>query len=190
MIFTGCTNQKREPIPILLEPVQTTVRTESTYTGTTVDFIHVETSGQYRYPNAYDIPGFENINDVDSPFDEDFYKLFSETMSPVEYSDFSAVSDTSTLPGDNIQFSSDVNTTASVDNEITVTAINMLNSSETSVCEAQTEETLFIENAATASISEQSSAETITTFDIMQYMPKPEDYPDFNDFTFDTAVFN
>lgn len=192
IVFTGCKKPQREPIPVLLEPVQTTVRTESTYTGTTVDFIHVETSGPYRYPNAYDMPEFGNINDIDSPFDSDFYGLFSQTMPSVEYPAVSYVSETSVVTGEGTQTKSDTYTSFSdiSDNEMTVTAINRLDSSETAVCGSLPEETLFIETVTTASFSEQSSSETATTFDIMQYMPKPEDYPDFNSFTFDTAIFN
>lgn len=85
LLFNGCTKKlaPMEPMP----PLDTTARTASTYTGTTVDFIHVEpppsptrptvTEFSIDMPEFPDIPEFPMNTAADDPFGEEYRAMFS-----------------------------------------------------------------------------------------------------------------
>lgn len=198
VILCGCSTA---PAPMQqLPPEQTTARTSSTYTGTTVDFIYVSTSATPRRPtNELEMPDFPEIDG--DPFDDSFYGLFtgglgetadmsfpentsmiipetdiaditSETMPPWESADvrFTETSETAVT-----EVPDETSDTAAE----TVTAVNLI---------SETEASWSAENVSVPSETQYESDRVSETFpsaesfNINDYMPSGNDYPEFSSF--------
>lgn len=90
LVLCGCSGNKLAPME-QLPPAETTVRTSSTYTGTTVDFIHVEPphSPTLARGNSIDMPDFPEMPEfptpdrADDPFGAEFRELFTSVTTAV-----------------------------------------------------------------------------------------------------------
>ncbi len=168
MLFTGC-HEEGHTIPEL-PPIETTTADSSVYTGTTVEFIHVdrETVTEKEPTSAgLDFP------EIDDPFDDSFYALFSSAGTQI------SSAQTEEMTSDNAEHIS--------------SADAMTYSSETAAAQYSEEEGVvtaapprFDDVTETVSaekigsiITESVPAETAERFDIGEYMPREEDYPDF-----------
>lgn len=201
VILCGC-SEIPEPMQ-QLPPEQTTAKTSSTYTGTTVDFIYVSTSATPRRPtNEFDMPDFPELDG--DPFDDSFYGLF--TAEPGETADMSFPEMTSMtiseadMPDIGDYLSETVPSYEYADVRFTETP-------ETAVREApeETDDTAaetvtvgsFVSETKPAETNERVSVPTETpyetdrfsetylsaeSFDINDYMPSEYDYPEFSSF--------
>lgn len=193
VLMCGCQSTDKESMPTL-PPLETTVRTASTYTGTTVDFIYMETTASYRMPNAFDMPEFPEFPDADSadnPFGPKFYALFGQTDTGVDFPDMTARTEDNYR--DNINESDrpqatavpDINTEIFIsdedmpDDEMTVTAINMMDMPgyETETADSGTERERYTVPGETIP-PEDTTRDTTYSYDINDFMP---DFPDFGD---------
>ncbi len=197
MLMCGCGSdgEDEQTFPVL-ETVTFPPRTSSTYTGTTVDFIYAETQRTVRRPSANTFPAFPEMDMPEmpdfptetadfygeNPFDEEFYAMFTapETM-PV--------------------FSSETTPTATGES---FTEIEAHTATVTAVIEAtepidettvrtdsyqlpdvtwDTTDTTYSETMANIPIEQTEYIDTVTveSFDIDEFMPRPQDYPDFNE---------
>lgn len=189
-LMCGC-DSGGDPMP-QLPPPQTTVRTSSTYTGTTVDFIHVETSSIRRPPNELDMPEFPefpDMNGADDPFGAEFDALFDGTAAPVEFPQMNVSGADSA--GDDL--SDTVQTTAVSElfsdisisradlpyDEMTVTAVVSFDAPET-VTDTSVRDTEPETESVSVITEDLQTADTAESYDIRDFMPSAADYPDFD----------
>lgn len=98
LLLSGCQDNKLPPMK-QLPPLETTAKTTSDYTGTTVDFIHVEVN-EPSLPassNFFSMPDFPDLDvDVvgDDPFGEEFQALFTSVTEAPSASDSEITSGT------------------------------------------------------------------------------------------------
>ncbi len=203
VIMCGCDSDKREPIPEL-PPAETTRESDIEYTGTTVDFIHVETSGRGMPSTDIDMPefpDFPSMDDSDNPFDEEFYAMFNETVSMPVFPDMTA--ETEDDAEDNLYESDSPVTTAVTEyfseisvsradmpeDEMIVTAIVRFDPPET-----QTDRVYATSGPYETGLSQQyedryQTADTAESYNIDEFMADAWDYPDFHEAEFDAAVY-
>lgn len=151
VLLTGC-QAERHPIPEL-PPASTTVKTSSTYTGTTVEFIHVQTETTTEKKRPSDKLYMPDFPETDDLFGESFSALFSSAQTYSETAETSAAA-------------------AYSDEEGIVTAAppRFEDTAETTVTSLPDREPQSITETA---------AETAGSFDIKEYMPQEKDYPEF-----------
>lgn len=198
VLLCGC-GEQYEPMR-QLPPEQTTSRTSSTYTGTTVDFYYVSTSATPRRPtNGLEMPNFPEIDG--DPFDDSFYELFTSEMGQTNIS-FPEITSMTIPKADMPEISADLSDTMppyeSADVRFTETSVT----AETEVPEETYDtaaETVTVgsfvsektpsESAESASVPSETAYETdrisVTfpsseKFDINEYMPSGKDYPEFS----------
>lgn len=201
VLLCGC-KEERAPMQ-QLPPEHTTAKTSSTYTGTTVEFIYVSTSVTPRRPtNALEMPDFPEIDG--DPFDDSFYGLFTEgagEQAEVSFPKISSINiPNADIPDIADNFSETMPPYETAD-------VRFTESSETAVTEAPDEtadtaaETVTVgsfasetnpsERTERASVPSETPYETDTasvtfssakSFDIKEYMPSQNDYPEFSSF--------
>lgn len=205
--LTACKETPTLPSTDNLHLVTTPARTSSTYTGTTVEYVPSTSAAQRRNsPNMPDMPDFPDMDmgAADNPFDSDFYALFGNNSA--EYPDFSAAPEDDS--GDHLP-ASETSVPFAEPDDISISREDVPDEAMTNMTEPVTArvETAFpgaqmpdftfsypVETTVTA-----VPPETLTTtggtfpqtepFDIREYMPSMEDFPDFGDIEFDTADF-
>lgn len=150
-LLTGCQTE-RHPIPEL-PPVTATAKTSSTYTGTTVDFIHVRTETQTEKKRPSDKPYMPDFPEAENMFDDSFSALFSSSQTSSGTSEASS-------------------TTVYSEEEGIVTAAPPRFDDADRVSVTAPPDTAAQSNTETA-------AETAESFDIEEYMPREGDYPEF-----------
>lgn len=148
LVLTGCEQKPRETIPTMAPPPEYTTTT-NTYTGTTVDFIYMSTTGttSFRNYDMIDMPEFPDLNGFEldmpdgmngaDPFGEDFQALFRDQFPDMDLPDMNGIFEDDPreqLSGaeTTVGTGRDENGTISVSradmpaDEMTVTAINRL----------------------------------------------------------------
>lgn len=200
LLLCGCgkNNQPIEELP----PEQPRPKTSSTYTGTTVEFYYVPTASTPRRPtNELEMPDFDTA-DIADPFDDSFYAMFTDENAVTETVTFPETDPLTVPNGDTVAFSASPAETApppeSADVRITETG-------ETAVGNALDNVTETAAETVTAAVSSyrtqaETSAEraskpaetayetdsadmtypTSESFDIGDYMPRGNDFPDFS----------
>lgn len=196
VILCGCSEQY-EPMR-QLPPEQTTLRTSSTYTGTTVDFIYVSTSATPGRPtNEFEIPDFPELDG--NPFDDSFYGLFTDElgkradMSLPEFTSMTIPSaDMNTEPSETIPSyeSADVRFTETSETAVTDAPLETdETAAETVTVGSFFSEKAVSESAESADVPSETAYETdrfsetypsSESFDIKEYMPSQFDYPEFS----------
>lgn len=105
LLLSGCSDNKLPPMK-QLPPLDTTAKTTSDYTGTTVDFIHVEINepslpaGSSDYFSIPDFPDFPVNDNGDDPFGEEFQALFTSVTATPSVSDSEITSGTESYTAD------------------------------------------------------------------------------------------
>lgn len=208
--LTACKETPKLPPSENLQLVTTPARTASTYTGTTVEYIPTTPAGQRR--NNLDMPDMPDFPDMDmqaadNPFGSEFYALFGNNSA--EYPDYSAAAEDDSgeyLPA------SETSVPFAVPDDISVSREDIPDEAMTSMTEPATArvETAFpgaqmpdftfsypAETAVTAAVGtippETAAADgafpQTEPFNIRDYMPAMDDFPDFGEIEFDTADF-
>lgn len=168
LLFTGC-HEKGHTMPEL-PPIETTTADSSVYTGTTVDFIHVdsETVTEKKPPSVgLDFP------EIDDPFDDSFYALFSSAdtrISSARTEEMTSADDENVSSANARTYSSETAAVQYSEEEGVVTAAPPRFDDVT--------ETVSAEEIGSI-ITESVPAVSAERFDIGEYMPREEDYPDF-----------
>lgn len=206
--LTACKETPTLPSTDNMHLVTTPARTSSTYTGTTVEYVPGVTAGSRR--NNLDMPDMPDFPDMDmgaadNPFDSDFYALFGNNSA--EYPDYSAAPEDDS--GEHLP-ASETSVPYTDPDDISVSREDIPDEAMTNMTEPATArvETAFpgvqmpdftfsypAETTVTA-----VPPETLTTtggtlpqtepFDIREYMPAMNDFPDFGEIEFDTADFS
>ena len=199
VLLCGCT-ETPEPMR-QLPPEQTTAKTSSTYTGTTVDFFYVSTSATPRRPtNELEMPDFPELDG--DPFDDSFYELFTGEMGETAEISFPETDPLNIPQADMPELTDNFSETMppAVSSEVRITEI-----SETAVTDVPEEtadtaaETVTVSSfpaerettvgAESASVPQETPYESdrasvtfpsAESFDINDYMPSENDYPQFS----------
>lgn len=201
VLLCGCSDIP-EPMQ-QLPPEQTTAKTSSTYTGTTVDFIYVSTAATPRRPtNELEMPDFPEIDG--DPFDENFYGLFTGEMGDRADISFPEMTSMTIPQADMPDFADNFSETAPPSETADV---RFTETSAAAVTEAPPEtddtaaETVTVgsfltvteisETTEKASVPSETPYESdgiqetfpsAESFDINAYMPSEKDYPEFSSF--------
>lgn len=201
VLLCGC-GEQYEPMR-QLPPEQTTTVTSSTYTGTTVDFYYVSTSATPRRPsNELEMPDFPQLDG--DPFDDSFYELFTGEMGETADISFPEITSMTIPEADMPDFEENFSETMP---SYESSDVRFTETSETTVTEAPEEtsdtaaetvtavgfvsEAVPSEGAESADVPSETAYETDRVsvtfpssekFDINQYMPSENDYPEFTAF--------
>ena len=206
--LTACEEPPKLPPSENMQLVTTPARTSSTYTGTTVEYVPSTSAAQRRnnldMPDMPDFPDM-NMEAADNPFDSDFYALFGNNNA--EYPDYSVAPEDDS--GEHLP-ASETSVPFAEPDDISVSREDVPDEAMTNITETPVTarvETAFpgaqmpdftfsypVETTVTA-----VPPETLTTtggtfpqtepFDIRDYMPAMDDFPDFGEIEFDTADF-
>ena len=157
-----------------LPPESFPAHTSSTYTGTTVDFVYVSTKPTPKLPSKeFEMPEFSDINGIENPFDETFSDLFT-----------SAAGETVSVSFDDISYDNDPisETSAGASSSDTETAVTAAPEDPSDTVT----ETVSVSDQITVSEQTQVSERFLTpyseSFDINEYLPSSDDYPQFESF--------
>lgn len=200
LILCGC-GKKTAPMEEL-PPERSRPKTISTYTGTTVDFYYVSTASTPRRPtNELEMPDFGTA-DIADPFDDSFYAMFTDENSVTETVTFPET-DSLTVPNaDSPLFPDNAAVTAppseSADIQITETGETAVRNALDGMTEtaAETDNAAVYTYRTRAETSAESASKPSETayesdnaamtypssesYDISDYMPRRNDYPDFS----------
>lgn len=200
LLLCGCGRQNA-PIEEL-PPEQYRPKTSSTYTGTTVEFYYVPTVSTPRRPtNDLELPDFDAA-DMADPFDDSFYAMFTDENAVTETVTFPSTDPLTVPSAEAALFSDNEAVTAppseSADVRVTETGETAVNgalervtetAAETDNANVYTYRTSAETSAERASKPSETAYEsdngdmtypTSESFDIGDYMPRGNDYPDFS----------
>lgn len=191
ILLCGCGEDKPKLEQMLPSPT-VTEKTLSTYTGTTVDFIHVETSPSYTQrrsdidmPDFPEMPEFPEVEQADNPFGAEFEALFTYNTSSPE-----------TPTQDNAEYGSEISSeTTTAFTQITADEAPMYNDAATVTAVVAFDEPSYESISADEYLNssqafsyprmsevtfEAETSETMDSYDIREFMPDDWGYDEFN----------
>ena len=200
LLLCGC--GKNDPPMEELPPEQPRPKTSSTYTGTTVEFYYVPTASPPRRPtNGLEMPDLDTA-DMADPFDDSFYAMFTDENAVTETVTFPDTDPLTVPSAETAVFSDNEAVTAppseSTDIQITETGETAVSgalervtetAAETDNAVVSTYRTRTETSAESASKPYETAHEsdsaamtypTSESYNIGDYMPRGNDYPDFS----------
>lgn len=191
-LMTGCEAKHTEPMQELPPEEYAPAQTPSTYTGTTVDFVYVSTAASQRRrgANEFDMPEFPAADNADDIFGDDFRRLFGSTVRVDDQEVTASAEDTA---GSGLS-ETDMTQAAPVDGafteisismadmpygEMTVTAVNIIDAPYNKTDTAETLPPEFNAAAAESARTETAVGSFRYDYDIADYMPDSNEFPDF-----------
>ena len=201
VLLCGC-GEKLPSMPEL-PPERVIERTSSTYTGTTVDFIHVSTVPLPRpRSDGFDMPEFPEFDEADDPFDDRFYEMFegtevfaSMTMTDIDTDELDMDIESTDISAEEVPEYETADVAFEGETETAVTEIPEESAetvTETVTVSAAEFEDEFTEPTAAETVGvpyetpreSDDTADTYPTsadFDIKDYMPSDYDFLEFSE---------